>query len=103
MQVETRIEEPSIPLDSWHIIIARYDPTPYVPWEKTSCFGLDRKLGFCLVRHGRIFAIGGQKQLSGPCYPIDILITSPMPRYTFSNLDILILPIRELKAACKRH
>ena len=62
MQVETRIEELSIPLDSWYRIIASDDPVPYVPWEETSFFGLDRKLGFCLVRHIAIFAMGGQKK-----------------------------------------
>ena len=95
MQAETWIEEPSIPLDSWHSIIASDDLAPYVPWAETSFFGLDWKLGFCLVRHVAIFAMGGQKQLNGPREPMGSLITSPMHRYTFSNLEILSPTIRE--------
>ena len=36
MQVKTWIELPLIPLESWHKIIARDVPTPYVPWVETS-------------------------------------------------------------------
>ena len=62
MQAESRIEEPLIPLDLWHRIIDSDYPSPYVPWVETSFFGLDQKLGFCLVRHIAIFAMEGQKQ-----------------------------------------
>ena len=85
MEVETQIEEPSIPLDSWNQVKGRDSPSLYVPWEEASFFGLEKKLGFSSVRPNGNLTCKGHIKKSQPQKGLDELIIFSMPKYTFSR------------------